>query len=286
MAAARASNARNVSAAMNAVPGLEAFARLGFAARGLLYLLIAYLAIGLGRNAGSADVLRSLAGDGESRLILGLLALGLLAYGAWRCLEAVLDLEGAGRGGKGAVVRAGHGLSGATHLALGLLASGLALGVVGAGGGGDSAPKATGWVMGLPAGAALVRLLAMGFILGGLAEGWSAYRLKFLEQLDGRAAGEAWVKWIGRLGYVARGLVFVMIGLQLWRAAGAYDPGQAGGMGEALGAFPGWARALVAIGLGLFGGFSLVQAVYRRITDPHVLERLELSARYARRRGR
>jgi hypothetical protein len=270
---------------MNSVPGLETFARLGFAARGLLYLLIAYLAVALGRNAGSADVLRTLAGNDGLRWVLGLMALGLLAFGAWRCLEAVLDLEGAGRGGKGALVRAGHGLSGVTHLALGLLAAGLALGVAGAGGG-DSAPKATAWVMSLPAGPVLVRLLALGFIVGGLAEGWSAYRLSFLKQLDARAAGEAWVKWIGRLGYIARGAVFIMIGVLLWRAASAYDPARAGGLGEALGAFSGWARALVALGLGLFGAFSLVQAAYRRITDPQVLARLERAARHARRRGR
>ena len=35
----------------------------------------------------------------------------------------------------------------------------------------------------------------------------------------------------------------------------------------------GWQRVTVAIGLGLFGVFSMVQAVYRRITNPRVLER-------------
>jgi len=120
-------------------------------------------------------------------------------------------------------------------------------------------------------------------VVGGLAQAWSAYKLDFLKQLDGRAAQRAWVKWSGRLGYVARGAVFVMIGLLLWRAAGAHDPGAAGGVGEALGAFSGTGHLLVAAGLGLFGVFSLVQAVYRRITNPQVVQRLERSRRGSRR---
>ena len=258
---------------MNAVPRFETLTRLGFAARGVLYGLIAYLAIAAGRNAGSSDVLRSMADGGAGRLVLALIALGLLAYGAWRCLEAAQDLEGAGDGAKGAVVRLGHGLSGVVHVALGLLAAGLVFGLVGQGGS-DGADTATGWVMDLPAGDLLVRLLAAGFVLGGLAEGWAAYRLKFLKQLESRAAGRPWVKWVGRLGYIARGIVFILIGVLLWRAAGAHNPGEAGGVGEALGSLSGTSRSAVAAGLGLFGVFSLVQAVYRRITNPHVLRRL------------
>jgi hypothetical protein len=268
---------------MNAVPRFETFTRLGFAARGVLYILIAYLAIAAGRNADSTDVLRSMAEGGASRLVLGLIALGLLAYGAWRCLEAAMDLEGAGPGAKGAATRLGHGMSGVAHGVMGLLAAGLALGVVGSdGGGGQGADKATGLVMTLPAGGLLLRLVAVGFILGGLAEGWSAYRLKFLEQLDPRAAARPWVRWVGRLGYIARGIVFILIGLLLWKAAGAHNPDQAGGVGEALGSLSGTHRIMVAGGLGFFGMFSLVQAVYRRITNPHVLHRLEASLPSAR----
>lgn len=136
------------SRAMHAVPRFETFTRLGFAARGVLYILIAYLAIAAGRNAGSADVLRSLAEGGASRLVLVIIALGLLAYRAWRGLEAAMDLEGAGQGAKGAATRLGHGMSGLAHLVLGLLAAGLALGLVGSGGSGGEGPdKATGMVI-------------------------------------------------------------------------------------------------------------------------------------------
>lgn len=250
---------------MTHTPQLETFTRLGFAARGFLYLLVAYMAVSLGRHAGSSDVLRTLAEDGSGRLLLVLIALGLLAYGAWRCLEAAQDLEGAGDGAKGALVRGGHAMSGGAHVLLGLLAAGLAFGWVGTGGGGNGADEAAGRALQLPAGALLVKFVAVGFGLGGLAEGWNAYRLKFLDQLDSRAANQPWVKWVGRVGYLARGVVFILIGLLLWGAASDENPARAGGMGEALASLSGASRAFVALGLGFFGVFSLVQAVYRRI---------------------
>lgn len=259
---------------MTAVPRFETFTRLGFAARGLLYILIAYLAIAVGRNAGSADVLRSMADGGVSRLVLALIALGLLSYGAWRCLEAAMDLEGAGEGAKGAASRVGHALSGVVHVFMGLLAAALAFGLVSSGEGGDGADKATGMVMDLPAGGLVLRVVALGFVFGGFAQAWSAYRLKFLKQLASRAASRSWVRWVGRVGYVARGVVFLLIGLLLWRAAGAHDPERAGSVGEALASLSGIKRLLVAAGLGFFGVFSLVEALYRRITNPRVLHRL------------
>lgn len=270
---------------MDAIPRFETLTRLGFAARGVLYLLIAYLAIAAGRNSDSSDVMRSMADGGGSRLVLGLIALGLFAYGAWRTLSAAYDLEGAGRNGKGAIARAGQALSGAVHIVMGLFAAGLALGVLASGAGGETSDKAAGWLMDLPGGELMLRLLALAFMLGGLFQAWSAYRLKFLEQLDGRAARQAWIRWVGRLGYIARGVVFVLIGVLLWRAAGAHAPSRAGGLAEALDTLSGASRLVVAAGLGMFGAFSLVQAVYRRITSPDVVRRFEHRRRPAGGRG-
>jgi hypothetical protein len=271
---------------MNAVPRFETLTRVGFAARGALYLMIAYLAIETGRTTGSSGVLRTLADGGPSQVALFVIAVGLLAYGAWRCMEAALDLEGAGDGAKAMGVRLVHAGSGVVHLLLGLLALGLTFGLVGGqGGSGGGADTITGWLLGMPGGGLLVRLIAVAFVLGGAAQGWSAYRLKFLKQLDGRAAQRPWVRWIGRAGYLARGVVFVLVGVLFWQAASAADPAQAGGVGEALSTLSGWKRVAVAAGLGLFGAFSIVQAVYRRITDPQVLDRLRAQAPGLQRRA-
>jgi len=101
-----------------------------------------------------------------------------------------------------------------------------------------------------------------------------AVRLRFLKHIEPAAASKPWVKWVGRLGYLARGVVFVLVGLSFWRAGAAEAPGAAGGTGEALGSLSATSLAIVAAGLVLFGLFSFVQAIYRRITDPQVIERL------------
>ncbi|MDO9490160.1 MAG: DUF1206 domain-containing protein [Sphingomonadaceae bacterium] len=259
---------------MGSIARFETLTRIGFAARGLTYILIGWLALRVGQSAGASDALGTLADSGGGRLVLILCAVGLFAYGAWRLLEAALDLEGAGDDAKGTAVRAGHGLSGAAHLFLGFTALELALGAASGGGGdGETARAATSWVLTLPAGSILVRLVAAVLMLAGAFQIVEAIQLKFLKQLEPGAAAKGWVKWVGRLGYIARGIVFLLVGLSFWRAS-SEGAGAAGGTGEALGSLSGTSQAVVAAGLLLFGLFSLVQAAYRRITDPRVAERL------------
>jgi hypothetical protein len=260
---------------VESVARFEAFTRLGFAARGITYILIGWLAIEAGRAAGASDALATLA-DGPGRLLLFLIAAGMFAYGAWKLLEGALDLEGHGADAKGAAVRAGHGVSGVVHLLLGLTALELAMGSGGGSGGdGQTARAATSWLLDMPAGGLLVRAAALALLAAGVYQLVQAVRLRFLKHLEPRAASKAWVKWVGRLGYLARGVVFVLVGLQLWRAGAAENAAAAGGTGEALASLSGTLQLLVAAGLALFGVFSLVQAAYRRISDPHVVDRLK-----------
>jgi hypothetical protein len=80
----------------------------------------------------------------------------------------------------------------------------------------------------------------------------------------------------------ARGLVFLIMGWFFVQAGFASDASQAGGMGAVLESLSGGVRMIVALGLLLFGLFSLVEARYRRINDPNVLGRLKGAAQTAR----
>jgi hypothetical protein len=90
---------------------LELLTRLGFAARGLMYIVIGWLALKAGRAEDSAGALEYLSG-GAGQLLLAVMAIGFLAYGLWRLANAWLDGDGHGSEAKGIATRAGGAFSG------------------------------------------------------------------------------------------------------------------------------------------------------------------------------
>jgi hypothetical protein len=265
---------------MPSLPSLETFTRIGFAARGLMYLIIGYLALRFGRAEGNEGALATLA-EGSGKLLLGIMALGFVAYGVWRLSEALVDTEGHGSDAKGRAARIGGALSGVIHLGLAIVAANLAFGRGGgsAAGGGSGAEQGAATALALPGGAALLLVAGAGLIGAGLWQLVRAAKADFLRHLDGRAAGQPLVMWLGRAGYAARGIVFVIIGWSLLQAGLSDRAAEAGGMSQALGSLSGPLLAAVALGLLLFGLFSFVEARYRRINDPNVVARLKGAVR-------
>ena len=260
---------------MMGVGRLEALARIGFAARGLLYLMIGYLALRAGRPEDGHEALERLQ-SGGGRLVLAAMALGFFGYGLWRVSEAFIDSQGHGGDAKGIVLRLGGAISGLIHLALAVFAAKLALG--GGSGGGQGPEQGAATALSLPGGQLALTLAAA---IGLLAAGYQlvkAARASFLRHLDPVAAKQPAVAWAGRAGYAARGLVFGIMAYFAWQAARAARASEAGDMGDALASLPDGLQWLVAGGLILFGLFSLVEARFRRITDPHVLARLKAAA--------
>ena len=118
-------------------------------------------------------------------------------------------------------------------------------------------------------------LVAAALVATGVYQLVKALRAGFLRHLDARAARRPWIVWMGRLGYAARGVIFAMIGWFCWKSASNDDPSEAGGLREALASMPDTLQIATAAGLLLFGLFSLIEARFRRINDPQVLERLK-----------
>ena len=108
--------------------------RIGFAGRGLLYLIIGYLALKLGRAEDAGGALEHISGQAGG-LVLGLLSLAFVAYGIWRVADAIFDTQDKGKDFKGIAGRIAGALSGIIHLGLALTAAKLAMG---SGSGGDS----------------------------------------------------------------------------------------------------------------------------------------------------
>ena len=205
--------------------GLVWLTRLGFAARGFLYLIIAWLAIGTGRAEDLTGALEHLRGE---RALLTLILAGFLAYGFWRVLDALFDSEGHGHGKKGALGRLGAGASGIIYLFLAWQAWHL---LKGDGGGSDGgAQEQAGTVMNLPGGSLLVDVGGVILFLAGLWQMKRAISGDFCKHLRPDIQHQGWVKWMGRGGYGARGVIFIVTAIFLLSAGLTGDPSEAGGI--------------------------------------------------------
>lgn len=263
--------------------------RLGYLGRGLTYLAVAgfsLLAISRGGEAqATGSALARLEGGPWGTLGLWIIALGLLAYAAWRGLAALLDLDAHGSDAKGYVARAGMGASAVVHLGLAVAALGLLLGA--GGGEGDSRIREwTGAVMGWPGGRWLVGLAGLVVMGAGAAYVLQGVKASYERYLRASALTSR-LRPALRAGVAAHGVALAVIGLLFLLAALRADPSRAGGLAEAfdwLGAQPS-GRALVAalcVGLLAFALFCLVNAAFRIV--PRVAgDKTETLARLARR---
>jgi len=258
---------------------LETTARVGYAARGIVHMLVGGLAVlaaigGGGETGGSKNALASLLGEPFGKTLLAVIALGLLAFSIWREVEALTDADNRGTSGKGLAIRGAHVISGVIYLGLAVYAAGLAFGWATGGGQGDGGAQGwSAWLLAQPVGRWLLGLVGLGVIGGGLAflgRAWKGDVTKHLHYLPHQ---RGWVVPLGRAGFAARGVVFLIIGGFLIVAAWQAQSSEARGLGGALRTVQeqpyGWVLlGLVAAGLFAFGVFGLVQAVYRRIDAP------------------
>lgn len=264
-------------AAREAAPWVERLARIGYVARGIVYMVVGGVAAraafgGGGRVEGQRGALEEIFRQPFGKFILGLVALGLVGFAIWRFVQAALDPEQKGTDAKGAVTRAGYAVSGVVHTGLAIAAIGLLRGT--GSGGDDGGQGLTARVLEAPAGRWLVAAAGLIVIAFGLYELYRAAKSKIGERLNlagmSPAARDGLVI-AARAGMAARGVVFALIGFFLVRAALQYDSSEARGLRGALVTLreqPAgkWLLAAVALGLVGFGIFEIVKARYRRIT--------------------
>jgi hypothetical protein len=250
--------------------------RAGYAAKGIVYLVIGALAAraALGKGGAATDsrgALNAIADGPFGSAALVLIGVGLLGYTAWRLVAAVTDAEGKGDEPTKIAVRLAQAGRGVAYGVLGVQALRLL------GGHGQTESTATrDWtarLLELPFGRALVAAAGLG-VLG--YAGYQLYRAgsdKVRKHLDlGQAGADAatWIVRVGRFGIAARAVVFAMIGVFLLRAGMQSDSGEAGGIAQSLRALAGASHGrlvlgAVAFGLVAYGVYQLATARYRHM---------------------
>jgi hypothetical protein len=237
--------------------------RVGFAARGILYLTIGILAIRTGRTEDLTGALEYV-GNGVGQVLLVIIALGLLTYALWRLSDAAFGTEHGQGDWKSLRKRAAAGGIGLIYLYM----SYKAVNVLMSGRAQSTAPdQQAETVLDFPGGWIALVLVAAFIVGAGVFQLIKAGKASFMRNLDKDCISPA-VKWLGRIGYAARGVIFLCVGWLVGQAALAGRSEEAGGMEQALDMLSEPMLFAVAAGLMLFGTFSLVEARHRIIHRP------------------
>ncbi|MET8809890.1 DUF1206 domain-containing protein [Streptomyces sp. NPDC004546] len=255
-------------------------ARGGFAARGLLYVLVGVIALQIAfgqdggrRQADRGGALEELSGKPFGAAMLWIVGVALAGMGLWRLSEAVFG----GAGPDGAkpskrVAAAGRFLVYvfATYSVLSYAA-----GDRGSGSGSSDGrtEDVTAMALRWPGGQWLVGLAGAAVVVVGLWMAVRAVRKKFRKNLRTGAMSRRAARMtdlFGVVGGAARGAVLAMAGVFAVVAAARHQPGKAKGMDDTLRSFrelpagP-WLLVLVALGLAAFGAFSWCNARWRKL---------------------
>jgi hypothetical protein len=261
---------------------VEGAARIGLTAKGFVYSLVGILTFAAAFELGGSDdkggktqVLQWIQEQPFGQVLLGLTALGLLSYTVWRFIEAFLDSEDKGNDAKGLAKRVPYFFSGLVYGISTFYAAKLLFGSGGSDEGGDTRQTVAQKLLEQPFGQWLVGIVALGTMAVGVYQIYYSlsdkYRKKVQESKLDKRIKETLVK-TGKVGYIARGVVWLIIGYLFLQAALQADSSEAGGSDSAFSFLENEYGSLVlgamALGLLSYGIFMFVRARYQPIHTP------------------
>ena len=242
--------------------------------RGVLYLAVAALALGVAMHGDSSEpadsrgAIAAASHQPGGRLIVLALALGLLAYAGWRIAEAV--------------VARGKPLSSLANVGRAILYFGLFSVTLPFltnsrehAEEGSKERDFTDIALDLPGGRWIVIAVGIGVIGSGLYQGWKGLAGTFQEKFERREMSARQMKMVrvlGLIGHAARMVMFGLIGWFLLRAGLAQNSQEAVGIDGALDRLRahGWSVVffvVMAAGLACFGLYSFAEARWRGVVN-------------------
>ncbi|RSN33591.1 DUF1206 domain-containing protein [Amycolatopsis sp. WAC 01416] len=256
---------------------VQVLGRIGMGCYGLVYLLIGYLAMrvaidGGGQEADGRGAITEVGSTPVGGLLLWILAAGLVAYGLWQALLAAVGYTWIDKQRTRAVKRVTSGVRCLVGISLGVYAARVAAGAGQQGSGDQKQQEFTARLLALPAGPFLVTVVAVVVFGVAVASVVNGVRRNFVRDLDLSrlpSGTRRWVERLGRIGYVARGVVFGMVAVLVGYAALTHDASRSGGLDAALRTlaaqpFGTVLLIVVAAGVAAFGAYCLGAARAQR----------------------
>lgn len=250
---------------------LGRWARMGYGSRGVIYLVIGGLALlaALGERGGqttsSKGAMLKILEQPFGNVMFVLLIIGLLGYSTWRAIQCFKDPDGHGSSGKGLAVRSGLLISAIAHTALAFWAAKLMIGA----GGGSSQNAGAGFLT-TNLGQVVLGIAGVAVIVTGFAHIYKGATARFEKYMSIPSDKRTWARPVCQFGLIARGVVWLIVGWLLIKAAWLASGGEIAGTSEALAmlrdqSYGRWLLGMVAAGLFAFGIYCFMEAAYRRI---------------------
>ena len=252
---------------------MAALARMGFAARGCIYLLVGILAIALafGDHQNESDqqgALQVLTQHTGGVVLVWLIAVGLFGYAVWRFVEAAFGVAGEGRKILPRLQALGSGL---IYLFFSFTAVRVAVGA-NAGSQAQREQEWTGKVMQHTGGRWIIGIVGCVIVICGVVlavQGLTRDFEKYLQTQRMSRIQRRVVESLGIAGSIGRGLVFAIVGVFVIIAAVTASPTKARGLDQAfrellnMTAGPGLV-VLCGLGLMIFGLYGFAEAKWRK----------------------
>lgn len=273
-------------------PSVIKFARIGWAAKGVVYLVTGVLAFtivadpfgsqngsqGGGGNSDQANpsgAVAKIAQQPFGEVLLWILAVGLFMYAIWRIVTVILPADVTG---DSVIRRLGYVVSAVTYIVLGAAAVSFALRPGSSGGQGSQSQDSqiteiTRSVMEWTGGRWLVGVAGVVVVGIGAYFFWKGVTGSFENQLEHRSVGPlSWdvIRIMGRIGWIGRAAMMALIGVFVARAAYQFDPDEARGLDDSLRRIADNSVGVilvvvVAVGLVTYGAYCIVSSPARKL---------------------
>ena len=254
-------------------------AKTGLFAKGLVYCLIGLLALMSafqinGQAAAKSDktgAIQFLLEMSGGKIVLLFISIGLLAYSTWRFLQTFLDTEHKGSRPKGIAKRSSYFFSGLTYLSVCFLVSKAI--IAGSSNSGGSSNSQIQGIMKHSLGMWIMVGIGLVFAGIGVYQIWYGSSEKYRKHIDvQKLSQKASLSLLraGKVGYISRGIVWLIVAYLFLKAAYHHNASEAGGTGSAFsfiqdGPFGSYLLATLALGLICYGVMNFIRAAFENL---------------------